>query len=173
MRLPYRCNGGLTIVLAGLGGQGILLMAKAIASAARKRFEFVCRSEFRGLSQRGGAVQSCVRFASNPVTSVVDVEEADLILALDALEAARALPYLKQGGLVVAHVGVVPPLHISRTWQEAGCPKREAQLFSTYVLERFEGIENVQMLDLDTLAKKSRVYSRAKLCPTGCGEFIA
>ena len=102
------------ILVTGIGGQGVLLVSKVIAAAAMDRGLFACRTESRGLSQRGGSVCSEVRFGWSELTPAIGTGEEDLIIALDGLEAARMLPLLKKGGIMLANLPVVIPSHFQR-----------------------------------------------------------
>lgn len=90
-----RCD----IILAGVGGQGILTIAGLLSRAAARAGLHVKQSEVHGMSQRGGAVQAHVRIADTPVHSeLIPLGEADLILAVEPLEALRYVQYLRPGG---------------------------------------------------------------------------
>jgi indolepyruvate ferredoxin oxidoreductase, beta subunit len=106
-----------SVLVTGIGGQGILTTSKVIALAAAKSHGFVSRTESRGLSQRGGSVSSEVRFGNTVVAPVINCAQADLILGLDALEAARALPFLSPEGQMVANEDLAVPLHLLSSWQ--------------------------------------------------------
>ena len=101
-----------TIYISGVGGQGILWLSKVFARAACKSQAFVCRTEMRGLSQRGGSVCSAVRFGPHAVTPTSAAGGADLIVALDALEAARSLEFLKPSGRLITNCHFVKPAHL-------------------------------------------------------------
>lgn len=131
-----------------------MLLAKVIASAAARHFPYVCRSEFRGLSQRGGAVQACVRYSRKPITAIIGVGEADLVLGLDALESARALPALKPNGRVVSHDGILPPHHLWRTWQDTSDPEYESTKLREQTLAHLNRISQVCLLDAGSLAQR-------------------
>ena len=78
------------IVLAGVGGQGILTIAKLLSSAGAKSGLHVKQAEVHGMSQRGGAVQAHVRLANKPLhTERILAGTADLVLATEPLEAVR------------------------------------------------------------------------------------
>ncbi|RMG48549.1 MAG: indolepyruvate oxidoreductase subunit beta [Acidobacteria bacterium] len=105
------------IVLAGVGGQGILTIAQAISSAAVRRGLSVKQSEVHGMSQRGGAVQAHIRLADGAIHSdVIPAGTADLVIAVEPLEALRHLPHLRNGGCVVSsvnafvNIGDYPPV---------------------------------------------------------------
>ena len=91
------------ILLAGVGGQGILTIAEAISRAALRRGLTVKQSEVHGMSQRGGAVQSHLRWADHELFSDLIVRgRCDLVLAVEPLEALRYVEYLGHGGSIVA-----------------------------------------------------------------------
>jgi len=91
------------IVLAGVGGQGILSIAFVIASAALEDGLEVKQAEVHGMSQRGGAVQSHLRLSEERIFSdLIPKGEADLILSVEPLEALRYVDYLRPEGMVVS-----------------------------------------------------------------------
>ncbi len=90
------------IILAGVGGQGILSIAFVIDNAALADGLQFKQAEVHGMSQRGGAVQSHLRLSSERIWSdLVPRGGADLILSVEPLEALRYLEYLKPTGTVV------------------------------------------------------------------------
>ena len=92
------------LILAGVGGQGLLALAAVIGEAARTLRLQVRQAEVHGMAQRGGIVQSHLRYANRPLHSnLVRKGTADLILALEPMEALRYLPYLAPTGAVVAN----------------------------------------------------------------------
>jgi len=96
------------IVLAGVGGQGILTLAVLIANAAGREGLNVRQAEVHGMSQRGGAVEAHVRLSDGPLFSnLVAKGRADLILATEPLEALRQIDYLSPGGLIVTNSATV------------------------------------------------------------------
>jgi indolepyruvate ferredoxin oxidoreductase beta subunit len=96
------------IVLAGVGGQGILTLAVLIVNAAVREGLNVRQAEVHGMSQRGGAVEAHVRLSDGPLFSnLVAKGRADLILATEPLEALRNIDYLLPGGLIVTNSATV------------------------------------------------------------------
>jgi len=94
----------LDLILAGVGGQGILSIAAIIARAALQRGLRLKQSEVHGMAQRGGAVQAHLRLSDQPIHSdMIPLGAADLILAVEPLEALRYLPYLKADGWLIAN----------------------------------------------------------------------
>lgn len=90
------------IVLAGVGGQGVLSVAAILAEAARREGLRVKQGEIHGMSQRGGAVFAGVRLSDGPIDSdLIPRGSADLLLGLEPLEALRYVEFLTEGGRLV------------------------------------------------------------------------
>lgn len=90
------------VVLAGVGGQGVLSVAAILARAARGDGFAVKQSEVHGMSQRGGAVQAGLRISDGRIDSdLIPRGSADLILGLEPLESLRYLNYLAVGGILL------------------------------------------------------------------------
>lgn len=100
-------------ILAGVGGQGIVLASKLIAAAAMARGEFVRTAETIGMSQRGGSVVSHVRTGEAVYSPQIPKGTADVLIGFEPGEAVRCLPYLKPGGTVVVADKAVIPVTIS------------------------------------------------------------
>lgn len=105
------------MVLAGVGGQGILSIAAVLGRAALKEGLHIKQTEVHGMAQRGGAVQSHLRISEQPIHSDVIAKGcADLILAMEPMEALRYLPWLRKDGHLVAsnrpldNLAAYPPL---------------------------------------------------------------
>lgn len=96
------------LILAGVGGQGILTVARAISIAALRRGMHIKQAEVHGMSQRGGAVQSHLRIADHPLSSdLIPLGRADLILAVEPLESLRYVQYLREDGALIASTNPV------------------------------------------------------------------
>lgn len=92
------------IVLAGVGGQGILSIATILGAAALKEGLYLKQAEVHGMSQRGGDVSSNLRLSSSPIASdLIPFGGADLIVSLEPMEALRYLPYLSKTGWIVTN----------------------------------------------------------------------
>lgn len=92
------------VILAGVGGQGLLSIAAVLGEAARAEGLSLKQSEVHGMAQRGGVVQCHVRYSDRPVFSdLIREGTADLILSLEPMEALRYLPFLgPSAGVVTA-----------------------------------------------------------------------
>jgi len=90
------------IILAGVGGQGILSIAAVIGMAAVESGLYLKQAEVHGMSQRGGAVQSHLRISDAPIASdLIPEGSCDMILSVEPMEALRYLPFLSSDGWVV------------------------------------------------------------------------
>jgi indolepyruvate ferredoxin oxidoreductase, beta subunit len=90
------------VVLAGLGGQGVLKASDILADAARRAGLDVKKAEVHGMSQRGGSVTSDVRFGPRVLSPMVPRGEADFLLVLAPSEVEVARPLLRPGGVLIA-----------------------------------------------------------------------
>lgn len=91
------------IIIAGVGGQGILSIAKAISGAAVERGLHVKQAEVHGMSQRGGAVQSHLRVSDEVIHSdLIPAGRGSVLVAVEPLEALRYVHMLAPDGVVVA-----------------------------------------------------------------------
>ncbi|MCR4828149.1 MAG: indolepyruvate oxidoreductase subunit beta [Bacteroidales bacterium] len=92
------------IILCGVGGDGIVSVAKIISDAALALGLYVKQSEIHGMSQRGGSVFSHLRISSDPIFSdVIPEGKADIILSSEPMEALRYLPFLAADGTVITN----------------------------------------------------------------------
>ncbi len=103
----------IDILLAGVGGQGTVLAAKVLAQAAQSKGWQVRTAETIGMAQRGGNVTSHVRMGSNGeavFSPLITPGTADMVIALEPGEAARALPFLAPGGVLVTATTAIQPV---------------------------------------------------------------
>lgn len=92
------------IILAGVGGQGILSIAAVLGAAALNENYYLKQAETHGMSQRGGEVVSHLRISDRPVHSdLIPLGKAGLILSVEPLESLRYLPYLSAQGTLVTN----------------------------------------------------------------------
>jgi indolepyruvate ferredoxin oxidoreductase beta subunit len=90
------------IVLAGVGGQGVLSVSAVIASAAMEAGLQVKQSEVHGMAQRGGAVLAHLRLADSPIASdLIARGRAALVLGMEPLESLRYLEFLSPDGALI------------------------------------------------------------------------
>ena len=136
------------IILAGVGGQGILSIATVIGDAALNEGLYLKQAEVHGMSQRGGDVQSNLRLSSDPIYSdLIPKGGADLIISLEPMEALRYLPYLKEDGWIVT--SNKPFVNIPNY------PAIEE------VIKHIEAIEHHVLVDVEELAKEAGAPTQA------------
>ena len=136
------------IILAGVGGQGILSIATVIGEAALQEGLYLKQAEVHGMSQRGGDVQSNLRLSSEPIMSdLIAKGGADLIISLEPMEALRYVGYLKPDGWIVT--SCVPFLNIP------DYPPIEE------VMARVRAHEHHVLLDVEALAKEAGAPAQA------------
>lgn len=93
------------IILAGVGGQGILSIATVLGEAALADGLTLKQAETHGMSQRGGAVYSHMRISDQPIFSdLIPGGSADLILSVEPMESLRYLPFLSEKGYLVTNI---------------------------------------------------------------------
>lgn len=145
------------IVLAGVGGQGILTIATILGAAALKENLYLKQAEVHGMSQRGGDVQSNLRLSSNPIHSdLIALGGADMIVSLEPMEALRYKPYLSATGWVVTNT--VPFVNIDNYPE----------------LEKVHGelaqCQRVVAFDMDALAKEVATARSSNLVLLGAAS---
>lgn len=130
------------ILLAGVGGQGVLSVAAIIAAAAVKEGLTVKQSEVHGMAQRGGSVSAHLRLSDGPIWSdLIPRGGAQLMISVEPLEAFRHFDHLAPGGAVVSASGSIHDL--------PGYPDE------ALVLERLRSFGRVVLVDAARLAKQA------------------
>ncbi|HUT53863.1 MAG TPA: indolepyruvate oxidoreductase subunit beta [bacterium] len=102
------------VLIAGVGGQGIILASDVMAKTAADAGLDVKKSDVHGMAQRGGAVTSHVRFGAKVYSPLIPEGEADIIMSSELLEAVRWLPFLKKGGRIAVSMQRIPPPTVAR-----------------------------------------------------------
>ena len=101
------------ILVAGVGGQGVLLTSRILAESALAAGFDVKQSEVHGMAQRGGSVVSQVRFGDRIYSPIAGEGECDLLIGFEPLETARYVHLLKTGGVTVYNTRTVASLTVS------------------------------------------------------------
>lgn len=145
------------IVLAGVGGQGILTIATILGAAALEDGLYLKQAEVHGMSQRGGDVQSNLRISSHPIHSdLIPLGGADIIVSLEPMEALRYLPFLSEKGWIVTNS--VPFVNIDNY---PDMQKVEADL---------RRHPNLVMFDMDATAKEVATSRSSNLVLLGAAS---
>ena len=129
------------IILCGVGGDGIVSVAKIISDAALNMGLTVKQSEIHGMSQRGGSVFSHLRLSSSEIyADVIPEGKADIIISSEPMEALRYLPFLNKEGWIITNS--TPFVNIKNY------PDMEL------VNAELKKIKNVVAFDANTIAKE-------------------
>lgn len=132
-----------SILLAGVGGQGILRASDILAMALMASGFDVKKSEVHGMAQRGGCVTSHVRYGEKVYSPIAKIGSVDILLSFEKLETLRYLNYLKPGAWIVLNEEEIYPPSVNLG--EADYPKDVA----TIVQKHFK---YVQSIDANALA---------------------
>ncbi len=133
------------LVIAGVGGQGVILAARVLALAFMEAGYDVKQSEVHGMAQRGGSVQSHVRRGSKVHSPIVPVGKADCVLGFEMLETLRASSNLKDDGLLISSTERIMP----------AVPVPEAPPYPEQIEEKLlASAERVVLLDAVSMAQE-------------------
>ncbi len=91
----------VNVVVAGIGGQGVLKASDILADAAFQTGADVKKSEIHGMSQRGGSVTSDVRYGEAVASPMIPEGEADVLVVLEPTQVEVARPRLREGGVLL------------------------------------------------------------------------
>lgn len=142
------------IILAGVGGQGILSIATVIGAAATRADLYLKQAEVHGMSQRGGDVQSNLRLSTDEIYSdLIPQGQADLIIAMEPMEALRYVPYLRQDGWVIT--SSEPLINIPNY------PEAER------IMADLRQLPHLKALPIETLAKENHCPKSANMILLG------
>jgi len=142
------------IILAGVGGQGILTIATIIGDAAAVAGLSLKQAEVHGMSQRGGDVQSNLRLSTDEIYSdLIKEGAADLIISMEPMEALRYVSYLNSEGWVVTS---------SHPFKNIpNYPEDEA------LMNELNGLPHVAALPIDDVAKENNMPKSANVILLG------
>ncbi len=126
-------DGSRGLLLAGVGGQGVILASMIVADALMRAGYDIKQSEVHGMAQRGGSVFSHIRWGERVDSPLVPRGSAEVLAAFEWAEAVRWVEYVRDGGAVVADIRtIVPPGACvdTRSWLRR-YPGIDAELFDS------------------------------------------
>ena len=142
------------IILAGVGGQGILTIATIIGDAAAAAGVNLKQAEVHGMSQRGGDVQSNLRLSTEAIYSdLIKQGAADMIISMEPMEALRYLPYLSEEGVVVTSSNAFKNI--------PNYPDEEA------LMAELKALPRTAILPIEDIAKENSVPKSANIVLLG------
>jgi indolepyruvate ferredoxin oxidoreductase beta subunit len=136
------------VVLAGVGGQGILLAAEILGTAAVKEGFNVRVSEIHGMAQRGGAVVSTVRIGEKVFAPTVLDGQADVLLGFEPFETLRNLKFASEKTIVIMSEEKIPPTELTAKMITYPSLKEVEEKIHSFT-------ENLIIVDTPRLAKKA------------------
>ncbi len=101
-----------TVMLCGVGGQGTILAADLLARTAAAAGFDVKLAEVHGMAQRGGSVDSVVKFGETVHSPVTDLGDVDHLVAFEVIEAMRRVRYVKPHGRLLVNARTIQPLPV-------------------------------------------------------------
>ena len=111
----------LNIFMCGVGGQGLVLLTSVIGDACAPSGKKVITGEMYGLSQRSGTVFVHLRIGEDAFSPLIRYGDADIIIALEAIEALRYIEYLEKDGIILMNKRIMhPPIETSKIITEKG-----------------------------------------------------
>ncbi|MCK8061174.1 MULTISPECIES: indolepyruvate oxidoreductase subunit beta [unclassified Fusibacter] len=133
------------ILLSGVGGQGIILASKILATGLMNSGYDVKMSEVHGMAQRGGSVTTQVRFGEKVYSPIIGKGQADILVSFEEMETAKWMEFVKPEGTVVINTFRIPsaPILIGKADYPEGV-----------IAEVKSNVENTQLLDAATMAKE-------------------
>jgi len=163
----HRSSEVTNILIAGLGGQGVLKASDIVAQAAFSLGYDVKKAEVHGMSQRGGSVASDVRFGPQVWSPMVPPGEADFLVVLDATQIEVNRPQLRPGGVLIEPAQIpAGTLSNARTLNVAllGLLSRHLPLSGEAWLDALRANlpERLHAANLDAFAKGQAAFS----CPS-------
>lgn len=145
------------IVLAGVGGQGVLSLAAIIGIAAVEAGLHLKQAEVHGMSQRGGAVQSHLRIAGRPIYSdLIPLGGAHMLLSMEPMETLRYVPFMAGNGVAV--VDQTPFVNIPNY------PELES------VLAALRDLPRTHLVDAEGIAKELRAARSSNMVLLGAAS---
>ena len=159
-------NESFDLLLAGVGGQGIIYAGQIIMESALQEGYRVYGFEMHGMARRGGAVATHIRFGRNVYSPLVPLGKGELLAAFEPAEALRHIHYLSSDATVVLNTAPVIPVSVSTgqgTYPEFDEIKETIAQFC----------ENIITLDATTLACEAgdavtmNVVMLGALCSSG------
>lgn len=155
-------NASGNVLIAGVGGQGVVLASDVLAAVCLQQECDVKKSDVHGMAQRGGIVFSHVRFGPTVHSPMIEEGQADAVVAMEWAEALRWASYLRDGGAVIADAArIIPPVACGdrRTWR-LGYPRAD--------VASLDGRRRVvYLVDAQAMAKSSGVARAANVVLLG------
>lgn len=147
------------ILIAGVGGQGVVLASRMLALAAMKAGFRVSTAETIGMSQREGSVSSHIRIGDEISGSLIPAGQADLLIGLEPAETVRNLFFLKKGGKIIVNSYSIPPAS-----KPPGSPEYDPAALLSFLKAH---APDLLCLDFTQLAEEAGTFRAANVAMLG------
>jgi len=180
-------NGTTNILLAGVGGQGVLLASEILTEVAKSSGMDAKKSEVHGMSQRGGVVTSHVRFGEKVFSPLIPEGEVDALLALEIAEGLRWMHEIAEDGRVVVNDQKIIPtiVYSGGGFEYPESPEKrileknpDAIIVNAFEIARELGnVRLVNTIMLGTLSQSLEIDEKTwldvieRMAPKGTGEL--
>ena len=147
------------VILAGVGGQGVLSVASIIAHAALREGLQLRQSEVHGMAQRGGAVLSHLRISDKKIAGdLVPMGGADMIIAMEPLESLRYVPYLSNRGILVSNIDPFVNIPDYPDMQD--------------IISSVKSLPNYRLIEAGRLAKEAGLAKAVNMVMVGASSYF-
>ena len=153
------------LVLTGVGGQGVLTLSRIIALSALSMGYKVRVGETLGMSQRGGIVQSYIKFGTKVSSPLIEIKSADALISLDYIEALRAIKFIFKKTKVIVNSNTIPPISTL-----LGIEKLPSLLEVKSILSRAS--DEIYFIDANKLAIKAGLIASINIVMLGAFSAI-
>ena len=144
----------LNVFICGVGGQGLVLLTRVIGDACAKSGKKIVTGEMYGLSQRSGAVSVHMRIGDDAFSPLIPIGQADIMIALEAVESLRYIEYLKKDGIILMNKRIMhPPIETSKIIDSKN--KIEYFEIDQVISKLKKWTSNIALIDALKLAKES------------------
>jgi len=152
------------ILIAGVGGQGVVLASRLLALAAVKAGFHVSTAETIGMSQREGSVSSHIRIGDEISGPLIPIGQADLLLGFEPAETVRNLPFLRKGGKILVNTRAVPPAS-----RPPGSPEYDPEALLSFLKTH---CSEILSMDFTKLAEEAGTYKATNIVMLGAALGI-
>lgn len=152
------------ILIAGVGGQGVVLASRILALAAVKAGFHVSTAETIGMSQREGSVSSHIRIGEETFGSLIPVGQADLLLGFEPAETVRNLPFLKKSGKILVNTHAIPPAS-----RPPGSPEYDPKALLSFLKTHYP---DLQCFDFTKLAEEAGTFRATNIAMIGAAQGL-
>lgn len=163
----------MSIVFAGVGGQGVILASDLLSEVALIHGIDVKKAEVHGMAQRGGSVISYVKFGDKVFSPMVERKSADILCSFEPLEAIRYIDFLREDGYAVVNTAKNYPL--TAIFGKVPYPENPIELVMRYTKKVFEvdALKIALELKLPTVVNVILLGVISQLMPFSDEEWFA